>query len=218
MSIAVITGDIVNSRKLDIEAWLELLKKALSKYGSQPKEWEIFRGDSFQLEIAEYQKSLSVAIYLKATMKQLPGIDVRIAIGIGNKTFAGQRISESNGSAFIHSGEAFEKIGKRLLAINSGVDQLDYELNLYLELASTIMDNWSELTSILIKEHMDNPEVTQKELITLAKKNEQLARLMKRDSRVKMNTQSKVSEALSRGSYDLIQKLMEMFEKKLQVV
>ena len=48
---AVLTGDIINSRKSKTPDWLSNLKETLNKFGQEPKHWEIYRGDSFQLEI-----------------------------------------------------------------------------------------------------------------------------------------------------------------------
>ena len=49
--IAVITGDIINSKKSSPKLWLEALKTILNNYGSSPLVWEVYRGDSFQLEV-----------------------------------------------------------------------------------------------------------------------------------------------------------------------
>jgi len=49
--ISIITGDIINSRKLPSSIWLDGLKRILNAHGLQPKNWEIFRGDAFQLEV-----------------------------------------------------------------------------------------------------------------------------------------------------------------------
>ena len=43
---AIITGDIVNSRSVDAKKWLLKLKKVLNLFGNEPKDWEIYRGDS----------------------------------------------------------------------------------------------------------------------------------------------------------------------------
>lgn len=48
--IAVITGDIINSRAEDVSLWMPVLKKELQKIGERPKDWEIYRGDSFQIK------------------------------------------------------------------------------------------------------------------------------------------------------------------------
>jgi len=51
MMTAILTGDIVNSQKVDSKLWLKDLKAVLRKYGKNPYSWEIFRGDTFQLEV-----------------------------------------------------------------------------------------------------------------------------------------------------------------------
>jgi hypothetical protein len=48
---AVITGDIINSRKSCFGIMDGDLKDILKDYGNEPKDWEIYRGDSFQLII-----------------------------------------------------------------------------------------------------------------------------------------------------------------------
>jgi len=55
--IAVLTGDLINSRDIAAVHWMPLLKGALAEYGSEPNTWEICRGDSFQLE-TKAQKAL----------------------------------------------------------------------------------------------------------------------------------------------------------------
>ena len=60
---AVLTGDIINSRKSKTPDWLSSLKETLNKFGQEPKHWEIYRGDSFQLEI-DPAKALDAAIFI----------------------------------------------------------------------------------------------------------------------------------------------------------
>jgi hypothetical protein len=49
--------------------------------------------------------------------KKISTIDVRLAIGIGEKTYSGESISESNGSAFIHSGDKFDVLKKENITL-----------------------------------------------------------------------------------------------------
>ena len=102
---SVITGDIINSRKLkNPEIWINALKKALSYLSPETKYWKIYRGDSFQIEIKDSQYCFTAAIYIKACIKMIKGLDVRLAIGIGDKTYEGNDVTESNGEAFVFSG------------------------------------------------------------------------------------------------------------------
>jgi hypothetical protein len=81
--ISVITGDIINSIKTQSATWLKVLKKELSKWGDSPKQWEIYRGDSFQVEIKNATDAITAAMQLKAAVKSIKGVDVRMSIGIG---------------------------------------------------------------------------------------------------------------------------------------
>ena len=93
--IAVITGDIIASRKLiDQNKWLSPLKNILSTWGNSPKDWKLERGDFFQIEINNIDEALKKALQIKALIKnvkpiienkKMSTIDVRLAIGIGEK-------------------------------------------------------------------------------------------------------------------------------------
>ena len=48
---SILTGDIINSREVDSNEWLPLIKNGFQTIGASPKIWEIYRGDSFQIEI-----------------------------------------------------------------------------------------------------------------------------------------------------------------------
>jgi hypothetical protein len=78
----------------------------------QPKNWEIFRGDAFQLEVSEPEEALRIAIQIKAFLKTVK-LDARMSIGFGDKTYDADKISESNGTAFVRSGESFDQLKNR---------------------------------------------------------------------------------------------------------
>ena len=59
--VAVITGDIINSRKVSSESWLPKLKDYFASSIVDSDKWEIYRGDSFQLEVS-VEKALEVAL------------------------------------------------------------------------------------------------------------------------------------------------------------
>lgn len=47
--IAVISGDIIGSRKLENqEVWLKPLQNLLNTWGESPKDWKLERGDFFK--------------------------------------------------------------------------------------------------------------------------------------------------------------------------
>lgn len=139
--VAIITADIVASRRHSGE-WLEPLKEVLNRFGKSPENWEIFRGDSFQLELPDASDAFTAVLEIKAKLRMLK-TDARIAIGIG-ETEKGKNITERTGPAFLRSGDLFEtlKPQKKLLAISTGNSEVDNDLNLVLKMAATLMDDW----------------------------------------------------------------------------
>ncbi len=201
--IAVITGDIIGSQNINPKSWLNALKKELSGIGESPKTWEIYRGDSFQAIVANPANALKTAIKIKATLKAIQDMDVRMAIGIGNKTFAAHKVTESNGTAFVHSGETIEmlKNAKQTLAIKSNWPAFDKEMNLLLKLSLIIMDNWTVNAAEVVKTTMENPATVQNKL-----------------GRIVGIKQSAISNRLKRAYYDEIMEVNDMYLFKLKTL
>ena len=167
MITSVITGDIIKSRvQANPEVWINALKDALSTLESDTKYWEIYRGDSFQIEIRDIYKSFEASVYIKSCIKMIKGLDVRLAIGIGNKTYQGKDVTESNGEAFVFSGETLESLKKEKqnLRIKTKDNILNEELNLYFKLALVSMDNWTANSAEIVKLSIENPTALQHEL------------------------------------------------------
>jgi hypothetical protein len=170
---AVITGDIVSSRKLiNQDIWLQPLKQLLNTWGARDKDWRLERGDYFQIEVADPSTSLKKALEIKALIKQchpievgkkFSTIDVRMAIGIGQKTFNGETIAENNGSAYIFSGESYELLKKdhTNIRIKSPWNDFDEEMNVSFLLASTIIDHWTMSSAELMQTVLAHPMMTQ---------------------------------------------------------
>ena len=201
--IAVITGDVINSRSTRSAAWLKVLKQELEELGNTPRKWEIYRGDSFQAEVKDPQAALLKAVKIKAALKSLNGIDVRIAIGIGDKTHSTKSITESNGSAFVNSGSLAEELKKRRLnlAVRSNMRGFDNEINLYLKLALLVMDRWTTNAAASVKMAMQFPDKSQAAL-----------------GRMFGIRQNAVSTRLKRARYYEIMEVLDMYRNKLAVL
>jgi len=197
---SIITGDIINSKKSSPKLWLEALKTILNSYGNSPLTWEIYRGDSFQLEINP-EDALKACVLIKATIKQFENIDVRLAIGIGEKTYQSDKITESNGSAFVNSGECFEALKKTTLAIKSPFDKFDISINIMLDLAQLVLNNWSKTSAFLVKTTLENPDLNQNQLAKILKK-----------------TQGNISQGLKRAGFDEISKLLHYYKTQIQTL
>ncbi|GAL77452.1 hypothetical protein JCM19274_5165 [Algibacter lectus] len=197
---SIITGDIINSKSSEPKKWLDALKEVLNQYGRQPKQWDVFRGDSFQLETAP-EDALKAAVLIKSSIKQFKNIDVRIAIGIGEKTYTSDKITESNGTAFINSGECFDDLKKTTLAIKSPFEQFDLQTNIMFELALLTINSWTTTSAKLIKTALENPELTQVELANHFE-----------------TTQSNISKGLKRGGFEEISKLLNYYNAQVKTL
>lgn len=195
--IAILTGDIKNSSEHKANKWLPLLKDSLAKYGKEPKDWEIYRGDSFQLQTTP-EDALEAAVYIKASIKQIRHLDVRIGIGLGKKDYDAPKVTESNGPAFVNSGACFENLKKQNLGIRTSSEKFDEQINLLLELALLTMDDWTPAISRTVQCTMDNPEMNQKELASLLNK-----------------SQGNISEELNKAGFDEIKKMIDFYKAQL---
>jgi hypothetical protein len=162
---SVITGDIIGSRQQTSKHWVEDLKTILSRFGATPSQWEVYRGDEFQIEIKNPEEALFSAILIKAHLKAIK-LDARMSLGFGDKTHNAEKISESNGSAFIHSGELFETLKKQkvTLAMRTGDMVFDEKINLMIQLALTFMDHWLAQQAEFVAAAIENPTLLQEEL------------------------------------------------------
>jgi hypothetical protein len=198
--IVILTGDIINSRKVPSKKWMDDLKTIFQSIGKSPNDWEIYRGDEFQLEIKTLEDALAVAFQIKAFFKSI-NLDVRMSLGLGDKTYKARKITESNGSAFIRSGETFETLKKQKLnlAINSGNAEFDEDLNLMLKLTLSFMDNWLQQSAEFVLVAIQNPTLSQEEI------------------GVKLGiNQAAVSRRQKRSNYDLLLQVDNYFRKKIK--
>lgn len=197
---SVITGDIIGSRQQQSEHWVEDLKKILTPFGQKPSQWEIYRGDEFQIEVPNPEDALLVAILVKARLRAIKS-DARMSIGLGDKTHNAERISESNGTAFINSGELFETLKKQkvTLALRMGDLNFDEKLNLMIQLALTFMDSWLVQSAEFVALAIENPTLSQEEL----------------GQKLGIN-QAAVSRRQKRAQFDLVMQLDKYFRTQIK--
>ncbi len=197
--IAVITGDIINSHKSDAETLLNNLKELFQKWGTAPKDWEIYRGDEFQLK-SEIDSIFMKFLAIKSLIKAKENLDVRISIGIGEEQFSSDKITESNGTAYVNSGRLLNdiKTNGKTFSIKTTNEKLDLDLNMVFGWSSLDFDNWTTAVAEIIHEFIVNPTITQEEI---AKKLD--------------ITQSSVSQRLKRANLDRIIETDKYFRKKI---
>lgn len=198
---AVITGDIINSRNSDPQQWLSALQEPLGHYGNSRQSWDIYRGDTFQLVI-DPEDALMAAFQLKASVRSNKNLDVRMGIGIGSADYIAESVLQSNGPAFVNSGEAYDNLGKQTLKIITPWEDFDTQFNLYLRLAAVISNQWAAKTAETVYHALMNPRLNQNELAEHMGK-----------------SQSTISESLGRAAYEeitiLIQRYRQLILQKL---
>lgn len=196
--IAVLTGDVVNSRKLKPEEWLIHLKNGLQLFGKEPLDWEIYRGDSFQIKTT-VEKALLFALILKAWMKQLKEIDVRISIGVGKESFKGTKLTEANGTAFELSGLGFDRLNKQHLSITTDNLFLNDTFKVMCDLSLLTIDKWSNKTAQIVFTKLQNPTMNQTDIAVLLGKK-----------------QGNISESLKRAGYDEMIQFITYYQREIK--
>lgn len=197
---AIITGDVVNSSKVSAAIWRAALNNELATMGHTPSDWQIFHGDSFQLIAPHFEEALFLAIRLKAVLKTIRHLDLRMAIGIGDIDLRNPQITTCKGTAFIFSEEKFNllKHEDTRLALKSNNNDFDEDMNLLLRLALRTMDSWTINEAEIIHLKMLRPDLSQSELGKIIN--------------LKQNT---ISERLKRAGYKDIMAVDNAFRKKL---
>jgi hypothetical protein len=200
--IAIITGDIINSRGHNSTEWMAKLKSCLTQWGDTPSTWEIYRGDEIQLRI-QVKHALFATIQLKALIKSIKGLDIRMGIGVGSETYIGAGVSESNGTAYQRSGRTLEvlKENKVTLMFTSADEEYNRTMNLILKLASDFMDDWSPVSAEMVFLSLSSPNESQQNLA------EQL--------NIK---QSAVSQRKKRARLNLVEDLLTYYERTINTI
>ena len=200
--VAIITGDVIDSEKIDAKKWLSVLKEYFNTFGKSPTDWAIYRGDEFQLRVGNVEEAFITAIQIKAKMKQFKDLDVRLSIGLGDEIVGSKNILESNGTAFVRSGRSFDDLrkNKTTMLVNTGNQEIDQELNLYIKLALTgFMDKWSVASAEIVSLNLENMSISQEEIAKMAGM-----------------AQAAISQRLKRANFEVLMDLNSMFVKKIK--
>lgn len=126
-----------------------------------------------------------------------------MSIGIGDKTFNANRISESNGSAFVYSGEAFGTMKKNKinLVMQSANSDFNKDMNLLIRLGLSFMDNWLSQQAEYVFLAINNSELSQEEMGEILKIN-----------------QAAVSKRRKRANFDLMLEINQAYVEKLKML
>ena len=172
-AIAVLTGDVVRSSRLDHDRLRRLLRRVeagLAAFaGVHPVRpcggVDVFRGDSWQLAVEDARYALRLAVYLRAIAIQSAVADMRIAIGIGGyDELVPVEISRSTGEAFTLSGQALDGLGKRRLAL-AAADPASGLLDAVTVLVDALIGTWSSKQAGAVRLMIEHPGLSDEQIV-----------------------------------------------------
>ena len=153
----IITADIIGSTSKDADARGEL-PELINQLTDELQEVsqiqvEIFRGDRFQDMVQDVEKTPLVAVLLRAGLRKselrskTKILDARMAIGIGKVSYINEKITLSDGEAFILSGREFDELGKRKLSILTPSEDVNAELRVETAFLDDVISHWTRQQS-----------------------------------------------------------------------
>ncbi len=154
--IAVLTGDLVDSRKAsDPQRLFQALDTAIeaitARYGGQS---ERYRGDGFQIALPDPAAALPAAVLLRAALirhsEERQRWDARIAVAIGRDPWQpGQRVTEASGEVFVRSGQTLDTMseGTAHLALSLVEEPGSDCLALLTRFVDDLLDGWSRYSA-----------------------------------------------------------------------
>jgi len=167
LTYAVLTGDITGSSRVHGPQRQSLLAYMKSLFADAKGYWpraiarqfQIYRGDSFQGVLGDPRLALRMAIFLRAGLQagfridhETVFCDARIAMGVGSIEFLPDLSAEADGEAFRKSGRLLDRMsGDAMLAIETPFKDIDDEVSTELSLLDTIIEKWSSAQSETVR-------------------------------------------------------------------
>ena len=203
-TVAVITGDIINSSKLSDEQ-KNRVKLDLEYFTSNNPDillpLQFYRGDSFQLMV-EKEKAARIAVFIEAIIYSSVNTFARISIGIGLVSkIVPDNVLQSEGEAFQLSGHQMDTMKEegRLMKITLKNNQYQSILSATFYLAESIILGWKPGMATVIAQ------------IPFAKSQKEIA--------VKLNISgAAVSKALKAGNWPSMENFLNGFEESLKEI
>lgn len=151
---AVLTGDIVNSEKIDSEhraLLIRVIRDINSLQAWSPLSMDLFRGDSFQIVMENPSMALLIATMARAyIMANTPSEsqimwDARISIGIGTVSFVSDTVVTSDGEAYRLSGRRLDSMVKERLAVDTCWKDVNDELTVGIAFVDDVINGWTPI-------------------------------------------------------------------------
>jgi len=148
----VITGDVAGFTSLGDKSRENLMTDLgilLSGWVAEKEQAKIFRGDSFQLMFKDVQQALKRIIQIRCWLKMHSErgkrmLDAKMSIGIGQVSYVGKSVLDSDGEAFHLSGRTFDVMGEgEAWRIVTREELRNEEFNVIMGLANVLVSDWT---------------------------------------------------------------------------
>ncbi len=204
---AVLTGDIIRSRKLkskELESVRDCLATSVGdvatwKAGIVYREAEFYRGDEWQLLLGDPALALRVAIFLIASLRAHGLTQTKVSIGLGTiELLHESRTALSFGEAFVLSGHGLDAMKKSILHLDlpSSAGPLMEWVQMAVHMCDAILKKWT---------------VRQAEIITFASKPSAPTHVQIAD-KLEVRQQS-VNSSLQAANWKVVKEVIDLFEK-----
>ena len=199
----VITGDVSNSQSYSDAEFREIiatLRERLTYYAEYyGGDFDIYRGDAFQLVVAQPQHSIAAAIGLRLALKaHASGVDVRMSVAVGEAQFRPSEVKTGTGDAFVLSGRGLDNIKPHYLTFCSGEQTLDDKTQLLTRFADAHINGLTQTQSQTLLAYLEATDKSHESVAAILDKN-----------------RSNVSRILNASNYKLIAEYLDYMERAL---
>jgi len=167
--VAVITGDIINFTQLNDEQRKTLIDDTdhlLKTWTSKKSNAEVFRGDSYQILFEDPATAISKSIQLIAWFKKHSAeqrLSTRLSIGIGEVSYRGKNVLNSDGEAFHLSGRKFDAMeSEEYISVQTNNQETNAAIKIILNFVNRYISNWNKGQAEVIFWHFEGK--TQQEI------------------------------------------------------
>ena len=184
---AVIKGIILNTEETDSESWIKNLSNLFKTVGKENKDWTFSHQNQFLLIIDAIQ-AFEFGLLIKSTLLSTKGLDVKIAIGIGELDYTNDQILDYTGEALKNCTSQFNELKKSNFAVKTSNEKINQQVKTVVDLVMFITNHWTDKMAEYYKIAFINQQLNQKELAKL----------------LHLKSQSTISSILKRAAYEEI--------------
>jgi hypothetical protein len=200
---AVITGDLIKSRKIaaqDFDVIRYRLEQVLTYLSDKyDAEYDVYRGDSFQIIFPSMNDSITSALLIRLALKSVKTsgqkFDARISIGLGTVETQRTKLRSSTGEAFNLSGIGLDKLKGQNIGVFTNSTEFQSRIGLLIKFVDAKIDNLTQVQIQALYEYLIDENNNHNEIA-------------KRLNKSRVNT----TKLLNMASYQLFDEFIDTFE------